>query len=467
MEKRIRIRMVPKSQTGASIKNHFGHLSSSTLSDFAPNPENSRRALIKAGDLGIEASETEGKNLNGFIALKDFQKVFGVDLKEKKFASKLAERVVTKESFMTPKVELNVPAELANDIDFVYVPTPPLFFGLDPVPPQASVYHLRVEDVARIIRAYRCHRQGWTGRGVRLAMADSGFARHPFFDLYDFNVTRITTPSTSSPEVDTSGHGTGESANALVIAPDCQFFGIKHDDYSAEALETSLAQNPKVITNSWGWDIDNQNLNSLQTNDPNLYNELVDVERIIKDAIDSGVTVIFSAGNGHRAFPGCMPDVISAGGTTVSATGELSASSYASSFVSKFYPSRNTPDFCGIVGESGTAPLKGHIMLPVPSGCELEGDNMTPAQSNSGWGIFSGTSAAAPQIAGVVALMLSVNPNLKPAEIKGILSSTATDVKKGKTAHGETAKVGKDLATGSGLVNALNACLRAQQLLNP
>lgn len=420
---------------------------------------------MKAADLKIEASETEGNNLNGSIALEDFSNVFGVNLTEKKFSSELAERVVTKEVYLAPTEELNVPAALANDIDFVYVPTPPLFFGIDPVPPQISVFHLRVEDVSRIVRAYRCHRQGWTGRGVRVAMADSGFARHPFFDHYDFNITRITTPSTSSAGVDESGHGTGESANALVIAPDCVFFGIKHDDYSAEALETSLAQNPKVITNSWGWDIDNQSLNDLKIDDPNLYNELVDVERIIKDAIASGVSVVFSAGNGHRAFPGCMPDVISVGGTSVNAVGDLSASSYASSFVSKFYPSRNTPDFCGIVGEFGSHPMKGHIMLPVPNGCELEGDNMPPTQSNKGWGIFSGTSAAAPQIAGVIALVLSVNPHLTPSEIKGILASTATDVVKGTTAHGETATAGRDLATGSGLVNALNACLRAQQLL--
>ena len=466
METLIRVRLVPKSQTGASLKTHFGHLTTSTLSEFAPSPENARLALAKAANLGIVANETEGKNLSGFITEAEFNKTFGSPLKEIKYSSELSERVVTKDAYLAPQGEIKVPKELKDVIDFVYVPTPPLFFGLNSVPPQSSVYHLRVEDVARILRACRCHRQGWTGRGVRVAMADSGFARHPFFDQYDFNITRVSTPSTSSPEIDTSGHGTGESANVLVTAPDCIFFGVKHDDYSAEALETSLAQNPKVITNSWGWDVDRQSLDSLRNSNPNLYNEVVDIERIIKDAIASGVTIVFSAGNGHRAFPGSLPEVISAGGTSVSATGEFSASSYASSFVSGFYPNRSVPDFCGIVGESGNAPLKGHIMLPVPNGCELEGDNMTLAQKNKGWGIFSGTSAAAPQIAGVVALMLSVNPNLNPSEIKGILSSTATDVQEGKTAHGETATIGKDLASGSGLVNALNACLRAQQLLN-
>jgi hypothetical protein len=62
--------------------------------------------------------------------------------------------------------------------------------------------------------------------------------------------------------------------------------------------------------------------------------------------------------------------------------------------------------------------------------------------------------------------MLSVNPNLTPAQLKGILAATATDVQRGTTTHNQTARVGLDLATGAGLVNALNACLRAQQMLS-
>lgn len=72
--------------------------------------------------------------------------------------------------------------------------------------------------------------------------------------------------------------------------------------------------------------------------------------------------VIFSAGNGHLAFPACIPDVIAVGGVTVQADGILKASSYASSFRSQLYPGRQVPDVCGIVGESSASPpLKGHI----------------------------------------------------------------------------------------------------------
>ena len=41
---------------------------------------------------------------------------------------------------------------------------------------------------------------------------------------------------------------------------------------------------------------------------------------------------------------------------------------------------------------------------------------------------FSGTSAACPQVAGVVALMLSANPNLTEEKVKEYLRNTAHDL---------------------------------------
>ena len=95
-------------------------------------------------------------------------------------------------------------------------------------------------------------------------MTDTGFANHPYFVSNGYNIERVSTATTEHPLVDTSGHGTGESANVLVMAPDCHFIGVKHNDYSAAALETALAQNPRIITNSCGWDIDNQSLTDLK-----------------------------------------------------------------------------------------------------------------------------------------------------------------------------------------------------------
>ncbi|MFW6194865.1 MAG: S8 family serine peptidase, partial [Halobacteriota archaeon] len=62
---------------------------------------------------------------------------------------------------------------------------------------------------------------------------------------------------------------------------------------------------------------------------------------------------------------------------------------------------------------------------------------------------FRGTSAAAPHVTGVAALLLSSNPSLTPDEVKQKLEESADDL----------GVIGKDNYFGSGLVNASNATL--------
>ena len=74
--------------------------------------------------------------------------------------------------------------------------------------------------------------------------------------------------------------------------------------------------------------------------------------------------------------------------------------------------------------------------LVAPSGdVNLDGDVRTiDREGNSGYETgnytnrFGGTSAACPQISGVAALMLSVNPNLTETQVRTILQQTATDM---------------------------------------
>jgi subtilisin family serine protease len=225
---------------------------------------------------------------------------------------------------------------------------------------------------------------------------------------------------------------------------------------TADALELAVAQNPDVISISWGWDVDDKKLDDLQLADSNMYNELMDIARIIDDAVSDGVIVVCAAGNGHKAFPACLENVIAVGGVTVRADSSLGASNCASSFVSSMYTGRNVPDLCGLMGQ--TNPESGHIMLPVPADSRLDGHNLHPAHKGQGWGVFSGTSAAAPQVAGIVALILSMDRHLDVHQVKRILARSCTDITSGVTYHKEPAVQGPDLATGSGLVNAFKAC---------
>lgn len=70
----------------------------------------------------------------------------------------------------------------------------------------------------------------------------------------------------------------------------------------------------------------------------------------------------------------------------------------------------------------------------------------------SGYGAYSGTSYSSPLTAGVVALMLSANPALQPAQVDSILTSTATDL----------GAVGRDDYYGAGLINASKAVAAAK-----
>ena len=102
-----------------------------------------------------------------------------------------------------------------------------------------------------------------------------------------------------------------------------------------------------------------------------------------------------------------------------------------------------------VVAPSGDCTVYGDVVTTdrtAPNGSNPSGNYMTN---------FGGTSAACPQVAGVVALMLSANPNLTASQVRTILRNTAKDVN----------TYGFDNATGCGLVDAygaVNASLAAQ-----
>jgi subtilisin family serine protease len=78
-------------------------------------------------------------------------------------------------------------------------------------------------------------------------------------------------------------------------------------------------------------------------------------------------------------------------------------------------------------------------MLPVEPNDEIDQEfgglnypDGDETQTNDGWAAFSGTSAAAPQLAGTCALMKQAWPQMTPVQAKDILKTTARDVTKGR-----------------------------------
>lgn len=105
---------------------------------------------------------------------------------------------------------------------------------------------------------------------------------------------------------------------------------------------------------------------------------------------------------------------------------------------------------------SGSQP---YVFITAPGGnvseAVHEGILSTWPTSNPGetaYKLQQGTSMAAPHIAGVVALMLSVNPSLTPPQVEAILSATARDF----------GSAGRDSDFGWGLVDAGAAVASAQ-----
>ena len=83
------------------------------------------------------------------------------------------------------------------------------------------------------------------------------------------------------------------------------------------------------------------------------------------------------------------------------------------------------------------------------------GNGTTTTSDGGGYSSFSGTSSATPHTCGTVALVLSANPNLTPAEVSMILQTTA--VEKGAT--------GKDNRYGAGRIDAYEAYLLAVAMI--
>ena len=351
--------------------------------------------------------------------------------------------------------------EFQGVLEGVAIEEPVYFMAASAFAPTKEYWHLRVPgDVAAATNAERAHRLGYTGKGVEVVMVDSGWFRHPYFVRRGYRSSPVVLgPAASNPNADESGHGTGESANLFAVAPDINFTMVKINFVnSLGAFNAGIALGPDIISNSWG---------SSQRNPPlSAANQALGAAVAL--AWSNGVVVVFSAGNGHWGFPGQHPNLISAGGVFMDEDESLRASDYASGFASNIYVGRNTPDLSGLVG---MRPGASYIMLPVEPGDGIDssraGGSHPPddeTDPNDGWSAFSGTSAAAPQLAGVAALMKQACGRISPTQIRSMMMTTATDVTQGNNHpnFNNPAGPGYDLATGAGLVDANRAVLRAR-----
>ena len=445
----------------------------------APSTSQRKKAITYLKKMGFDITAEGAMSMSIRGTKREFEQLFKTKLALKSQETEYGPTHTTRRFFtpeQKPDDEWHGNEKLYNLIDDAYIQWPHVYMNQrfdrtlpSPLPPQTLDFSLSPSDVAVLLGAEKAHRQGITGKDVKVAMIDSGFAqKHPYFVERGYNTTTVLGPDANEPDEDGNGHGTGESANLLAMAPDVEFVGVKldrEDDPSRgasilEGIQTALQHNPQIISVSLGFDLRDRATGLPRTTLPN---SLAALRAEIKAAVDDGVVVVFSAGNGHISFPGMMPEVISAGGVFVDSFGGMEASDYASAFTSKIFSGRKVPDFSGLVGRSANS--ANYIMLPIPPHCEIDRSNATVdgTQPNNGWGAFSGTSAAAPQLAGACALLLQKDPSLTPHDVRDALATTARAVKFGNanpaSNPGSRPLTGK-AATGTGLIDVSKALSR-------
>lgn len=136
-----------------------------------------------------------------------------------------------------------------------------------------------------------------------------------------------------------------------------------------------------------------------------------------------GVNVVFSAGNngsgnGTLNPYAAAPWVVSVGATD--ANGRLASYSSRGNFGDELqHPSLVAPG-TNVISLRAAATITGVSGIPGADSQRLSSSEL-PYYTTA-----TGTSFSAPQVAGAIALMLEANPNLTPAEVKDILSRTAT-----------------------------------------
>jgi serine protease AprX len=303
---------------------------------------------------------------------------------------------------------------------------------------------------------------GVTGQGVGVAIVDSGVYPHP--DLagrivasIDFTTASPTVSSTSTG--DPGGHGThvaglvaGDGASSggefTGVAPRANIINVRVIDANGLSdVSTILRGLQWVLANRTTYNIKVVNL-SLGAKPMGSYKS--DLMATAAEVLNfAGVTVVVSAGNtgplaGTITTPATDPYVI-----TVGALDDNGTSLRLDDLMAVF-SARGRTAFDSLSKPDLVAPGRRMVSLRSP-GSELDtlfSDRQVTATGalTADYYKLSGTSMAAPVVAGVVALMVERNPTLSPAQIKKRLKSTATSL-----------SFGTAFDRGAGLVDAYAA----------
>lgn len=270
------------------------------------------------------------------------------------------------------------------------------------------------------------------GGNVAIAIVDSGIdgSRREFpavKRLGQISFPRDPNSPAPDPWTDDLGHGTmcaciaassSDDADGFQgVAPDAGLISCRTRYFSTELTvlydyltDQQAALGMRIVANnSWG----------VPTGQPPLPDP--EVVAALSDAAAAGIVLVFSAGNYHNLVPnpaGCSPNSIwthkSLSQVITVATCDLDRRmwDYSSRGPGQWYQ-QAAYDWSHKPDVTAPTPAYGRILF-----------GSQPRVLSNGWG----TSGAAPQVAGLIALMLARNPALDAAQLFDIIRTTAQDL---------------------------------------
>ncbi len=326
----------------------------------------------------------------------------------------------------------------------------------------AALTPLYQTNYPALVGADKLQQRGITGRGVTIAMLDTGLWQDAT-QMYGSRVlaTEDVTNGGDGPVTgDPYGHGThitsiaaGGAENAalqyLSIAPQANLVIVRaFDGQGGGRYVDVIAGLNWIIANQQKYNIRVVNLSFGSDPESNYWDD--PLAQAVMAAWQAGIVVVAAAGNSGPGpmtigVPGNVPYVITVGALTDNYTPYDPTDDRLASF------SSTGPTYEGFVKPELVAP-GGHMAASMSSSSYLA--NIDPNSMSVGQQMFtmSGTSQATAVTTGVVALMLQANPGLTPDNVKcRLLASAAAAV----TPTGTLAY--SVFQQGAGLINAAAA----------
>ena len=321
---------------------------------------------------------------------------------------------------------------------------------------------LFVPSYAEMVNATSLHAAGITGKGVTIAILDTGLwtaGRDKFVGRVLADVT-FAGNSSGAASGDPSGHGTHVTAIAASgatnaagsrygIAPEANLVVVRAFNGNGAGSYLDVIEGLNwIVTNRKKYSIRVLNLSFSAAPQSQYWDD--PLNQAVMRAWQAGIVVVTSAGNSGPVamtvgVPGNVPYVITVGALTDNYTPYDSTDDRLASFSSV------GPTHAGFVKPEVVAP-GGHMVATMPNDGYiplLKAGSMNTYQSLF---TMSGTSQSAGVVSGVVALMLQSDPSLKPNDVKCRLMAAA------RPAVGTDGRLAYSVfQQGAGLVSAVDA----------